>query len=61
MELHKYLSFCNKFDLEGHGHQFKIRSKPYKGKISKVPIQKFKQIFCKFEGKFALEGQGLGY
>ena len=33
----------------------------YKGKISKVPIQKFKQIFCKFEGKFALEDQGLGY
>ena len=29
MELHKYLGFCNKFDLEGHGHQFKIRPKPF--------------------------------
>ena len=30
MELHKYLSFCDKFDLQGQsqGHQFLTRQKP---------------------------------
>ena len=64
----KFFTIQGQFDFEGQGHQLSNTSEIFRCSLNSLNVKtKFqigqfkslKQIFCKFEGQFDLEGQDL--